>query len=144
MTLRALDPTAFDHTYPVLGKLLASEQGYDEFLSDHTFSRLLCKHTPFLWRVVAGDIFYHRIHPWLTPPPFPDGPPLLQVGGSPGGSPSGGGGSPGGNPGGSGGPFHTESAPEPSSWVLMASGLVLWLTLHWRCRRRFPRIPTPV
>ena len=62
--VRDQDPTAFDRKFPVLGKVLASEEGYDEFLSHHTFARLLCKHTPFLWRVVDGDILYHMIHPF--------------------------------------------------------------------------------
>lgn len=48
LDLRDQNPAAFDHKFPVLGKVLASEEGYDEFLSDHTREKLLCKHTPFL------------------------------------------------------------------------------------------------
>ena len=64
MHVRAEDPKAFDQKYHLLGKVLASEQGYNEFLKEHMFSKLLCVHTPFLWRVVDGDILYHKIHPF--------------------------------------------------------------------------------
>ena len=121
--LRDKDPADFYHKYPVLGKVLASEEGLDEFLSKHTFERLLCKHTPFLWRVIDGDILYHRIHPFLVDPKVPDCPldPLVN-------SPPPGGG-PGGDPG---GPIHPDAVPEPSSWMLMAAGLIFTLLAAMR------------
>jgi MYXO-CTERM domain-containing protein len=143
MNLRAENPTGFDHKYPVLGSILASEKGYDEFLSDHTFNRLLCVHTPFIWRVVAGDIFYHRIHPFDTPPAIPDGGPPVIIDGSPGGSPPVGGGTDPHNPG--GGTFQTNSLPEPSSGTLMAAALVLALLASARRRiYRFAKARKPV
>ena len=122
--------------------MLASEEGYDKFLSDHTFKKLFCEHTPFLWRVVAGDIFYHEIHPFENTPPGPGtggGPPPVDQGSS-GESPFSGGGStasgPGGTDGsgGSGGTVGIASVPEPSSWVLMTAGLVLAALAYGRRR----------
>jgi hypothetical protein len=137
VSLRDQDPTSFDHKYPVLGKVLASEQGYDEFLSDHTFQRLLCVHTPFIWRVIDGDTLYHRIHPFDNPPLVPPGGPTVITIPPIGGNTPGGGES--GNPGGSGGPggggtFQVNSVPEPSSWVLLASAVAV--TLIGAIRRR--------
>jgi hypothetical protein len=123
MTLRALNPTAFDQKFPVLGKLLANEQSYDAFLSDHRFAKLLCVHTPFLWRVVAGDIFYHRLHPWSAT----EGSQGLHGDGLTGGPPPSGPGPDGRNAGGSGGSLQANGVPEPSSWVLTASALGLAL-----------------
>ena len=154
MTLRGENPTGFDQKFPVLGKILASEQGYDEFLSERTFSKLLCVHTPFLWRMVAGDIFYHRIHPWPEPGlvqiggpnspidnPSGDGGPGHQGSGSsgdPGGS--GGSGSPGG---GSGGTVGVASVPEPSSAAILTGGitLVLLATIRRQIYKRLTGLP---
>jgi PEP-CTERM motif len=121
MHLRDENPAAFDHKYHLLGKILASEQGYDAFLNEHTFSKLLCVHTPFLWRVVDGDILYHRIHPFAAgladhTNPGPHAYSLSEEGGTHRE-----------NAAGSGGPFSPHAVPEPSSWVLMASGLALAL-----------------
>jgi len=127
MNLRADNPAAFDHKFPVLGRVLANEQGYDAFLNEHRFAKLLCVHTPFLWRVVAGDIFYHRLHPWSTSAQGPDGAQVVNGDGWPGGPDPSGPGSQGRNAGGSGGSIHPNSVPEPSSWVLAASALVLAL-----------------
>ena len=127
MHLRALNPTAFDHKFPVLGKVLANEQGYDAFLSDHRFAKLLCVHTPFLWRVVAGDIFYHRLHPWSATAVASEGTQGLHGDGWQGGPLPPGPGPDGRNAGGSGGSLQPNSVPEPSSWVLTASALVLAL-----------------
>jgi hypothetical protein len=69
--LRDNDPVGFDNKFPVLGKVIANEQGYDLFLSDHTFKRLWCVHTPFLWRVIEGDTLYHKLHPYGDPDPPP-------------------------------------------------------------------------
>jgi hypothetical protein len=129
--LRDKDPEAFDHKYPVLGKVLASEQGYDEFLSKHTFDRLLCKHTPFLWRVIDGDILYHRIHPFLITPKDPVCPPDPHTYIPP---PGGGSAGHGGDPGGSGGLIHPDAVPEPSSWMLMAAGAIFALLAATRRR----------
>jgi hypothetical protein len=132
MALRDADPTRFDQHRPVLGRILASEQGFDSFLAKHTFPRLLCVHTPFIWRVVDGDILYHKIHPFAEPPSVPDlGPPF------PGGEtsdniPPGSGGPPGG--GGSGTTVHVASVPEPSSWVILATGVTLALIAALRRR----------
>jgi hypothetical protein len=138
--LRELNPTRFDEQHPVLGTVLASEEGYDKFLSDHTFKKLFCEHTPFLWRVVAGDIFYHEIHPFEISPPGPGGGPPPVDHGSTGGSPFSGGGSPPGGPGGSGGSVGTASVPEPSSWVLMTAGLMVAALAYGR--RRVYRLAT--
>jgi hypothetical protein len=138
VTLRDEDPTAFDHRYPTLGKVLASEQGFDAFLAERTFPRLLCVHTPFLWRVVDGDILYHRIHPWPTPPLVSDGGPPLTPGNLPSSDPPGSGGPGGngpgdpGNPG--GGTVQVNSVPEPSSWVIMGSGVTVALLAAARRR----------
>jgi hypothetical protein len=150
LDLRAVNPTCFDLKHPVLGMVLASEKGYDAFLSDHTFKKLFCEHTPFVWRVVAGDIFYHKIHPFETAPPVSGGGPPAVVHGSSGGSPISGGGSPPGRgsggssspdgPGGPGGTVGTASVPEPSSWVLMTSGLALAALAYGR--RRVYRLAT--
>jgi hypothetical protein len=124
MHLRDDDSTAFDRTFPVLGKILASEQGYGEFLSHHTFEKLLCVHTPFLWRVVAGDIFYHKVHPFVIPPLVPDSSPGPHVDIPPS--------YPDihphdhiDDPGGPG--IHTNAVPEPSSWVLLTGGATVAL-----------------
>ena len=103
-TLRDENPTGFDKKFPVLGKVLASEQGFDQFLAERTFPRLLCVHTPFLWRVIDGDILYHRIHPWETSPVVPSGEPPLSSGDIPADNPPGGGGPGGNGPGGTGNP----------------------------------------
>ena len=132
--MRDENSTAFDHKYPVLGKILASEEGFDEFLSKRTFPRLLCKHTPFLWRVVDGDILYHKLHPFAIVPLIHDSLPDTQTGGSPWE------GSHDHNPGGSGGLIHTDAVPEPSSWVLTFMGLVFALLAI--VRRRIYRIAT--
>ncbi len=138
VNLRAENPLAFDQKHPTLGMVLASEQGYDEFLAERTFPRLLCVHTPFLWRVVAGDIFYHRLHPWPEPPIASGTGPGLSAGDLPGGNPAGGGGSgnnaPGGSGGSGGGTFSSASVPEPSSFVLLASGVTLALIAALRRR----------
>jgi PEP-CTERM motif len=134
MHLRDQAPNAFDHKHPLLGKVLASEKGLDEFLTDHTFSKLLCVHTPFLWRVVYGDILYHRMHPFVTTQPIPDSLPPSHHGALP---------SEGGSPGhdqGPGGLISSASVPEPSSWVMMSAGLAfVLLTL---ARRRIYRFAT--
>jgi PEP-CTERM motif len=125
MHLRAENPAAFDRKHPVLGSVLASEQGYNEFFKEHTFSKLLCVHTPFLWRVVAGDILYHKIHPFVSPQFIPDNLTALQPGGPPWDGGSHDQGPATGDPGGL---IHSTAAvPEPSSWVLMAAGLVFAL-----------------
>ena len=137
--LRDENPTAFDHKFPTLGKVLASEQGFDEFLAERTFPRLLCVHTPFLWRVVDGDILYHRLHPWPSPPVVPNGGPPLAPGDLPSGDSPGGGGPGAGEPGGSGAPggggtVGVNSVPEPSSLALLASGATLALIAAIRRR----------
>ena len=120
VNLRDQDPTAFDHKYPVLGQVLSSEAGYDKFLEERTFHHgLLCEHDPFLWRVVDGDILYHKLHPFIGPPLSPDSGPTLTIDTLPGAG--------GPNPPGSGGTIHSSSVPEPSSWVLMVSGVILAL-----------------
>jgi hypothetical protein len=128
MDVRDRNPAAFDHKYPVLGKVLASEEGFDKFLSEHKFQKLWCKNTPFLWRVVYGDILYHKIHPFVSPGvPYSlpdlqtDLPPVeIATNDHPG------------DPGGPGGGIHTNAVPEPSSWVLMASGLTFALVAATR------------
>jgi PEP-CTERM motif len=134
MHLRDERPTAFDHKHPVLGKVLASEQGLDEFLKDHTFSKLWCVHTPFHWRVVYGDILYHRIHPFVTTQPFPEILTAPQQVGLPweGGSDS--------HNLDPGGVIHLAAVPEPSSWVMMTAGLVFALLAL--VRRRIYRLAT--
>ncbi len=121
MGLYNRDPTRFDEQHPVLGRILASEEGFDAYLAKHTFPRLLCKHTPFLWRVIDGDILYHRLHPFAKPPSVPDTE-LTPPGGNTSDSTPPGGGGPGG---GSGPTIHQSSVPEPSSWVILASGVAL-------------------
>jgi hypothetical protein len=135
------DPTRFDEHDPVLGRILASEEGFDAFLARHTFPRLLCKHTPFLWRVIDGDILYHRLHPFAIPATSPDSGPTPLGGNTSDGIPPGGtgitpdGGGPGGHDpgggsgsgGGSGPTIHPASVPEPSSWVILASGVTFAL-----------------
>ncbi len=145
MGLYNSDPSRFDEHHPVLGRILASEEGFDAYLAKHTFPRLLCKHTPFLWRVIDGDILYHRLHPFAKPPSVPDTvltPPGGNTsdstppgGGGPGGHDPGGGGSGGG----SGPTIHQSSVPEPSSWVIMASGVALTFLAALR-RRIFRRL----
>ena len=119
MTLWSRDPSGFDHKYPTLGKVLASEQGFDDFLAERTFPRLLCVHTPFLWRVVDGDILYHELHPWQIPTVDPGGGPSFTAGDPPGGGSPAGDGPGTQDPGGSGGPgggtVQVNSVPEPSS-----------------------------
>ncbi len=92
-SLRDANPAGFDHKHPVLGNLLAGEAGLGRFLSTHHFHHgLLCVHDPFIWRVVEGDILYHKLHPFSNPssPPFTGPtPPIDSV---PGGDPPGGGG----------------------------------------------------
>jgi hypothetical protein len=131
MHLHDEDPARFDHKFPVLGKILESEQGFDDFLAGHTFARLLCKHTPFLWRVVDGDILYHRIHPFAHGPQIPESLPTIHYGGPPCE-----GGSDGHchDPGGSGVSIHSNAVPEPSSWVLMVGGLAFSLLAMTRRR----------
>jgi hypothetical protein len=117
MDVRDRNPVAFDHKHPVLGKVLASEQGLDEFLSKHTFHKLWCQNTPFLWRVVYGDVLYHKIHPFVTAPGVPHSFPDLHTDFPPVDIHT------IGPPGDPGGGDHANAVPEPSSWVLMASGL---------------------
>ena len=136
------DPTRFDEHHPVLGRILASEAGYDAFLAKHTFPRLLCVHTPFLWRVIDGDILYHKLHPFAKPPSVPDTAPAPPAGDSPDVEPPGGNGGPagGGGPGGgSGGTIHQASVPEPSSFVILATGcgLALLAAIRRRIFKRF-------
>jgi hypothetical protein len=119
MDMRDRNPAAFDHNHPLLGKVLASEQGLDEFLSKHTFHKLWCKNTPFLWRVVYGDVLYHKIHPFVSAPGDPDSLPDLHTDFPPVENNN------NGPPGDPGGGIHPNAVPEPSSWVLMASGLTL-------------------
>jgi hypothetical protein len=140
MHVRTESPAAFDHKYPVLGKVLASEDGFDEFLEERTFSKLLCVHTPFLWRVVDGDILYHKIHPFVPERLIPDSLPGLHQGGPPWeGGPHG-----LGHDHGPGGPgslnFSNAAVPEPSSWVMMAAGLAFALLAL--ARRRIYRLAT--
>ena len=135
MNLRAQDPASFDRKHPVLGKLLTGEKGLDDFLRQRTFHHgLLCVHTPFIWRVVDGDILYHKKHPFGSLPLIPGGGPAFNVDNGPGASASAGGGSGAHGTGGSGDTFHPSSVPEPSAWVLMASGLVLALVAFARRR----------
>ena len=152
MGLYKHDPTRFDEHRPVLGRILASEEGFDAYLAKHTFPRLLCVHTPFLWRVIDGDILYHRLHPFATAPSVPDTVTAPPGGNTPAADPPGtnsdpqGGGGPGGhNPGGAGsgggsGPtIQPASVPEPSSFVLMATGggLALLAAIRRRIYQRF-------
>jgi PEP-CTERM motif len=149
MGLYNRDPALFDEQHPVLGRILASEEGFDAFLAKHTFPRLLCKHTPFLWRVIDGDILYHRLHPFAKPPSVPDTV-LTPPGGNtadntpPGGGDPGGRDPGGGGPGGGSGPtIHPASVPEPSSLVLLATAGGLALVAAVR-RRIFKRLTTAV
>jgi hypothetical protein len=144
MGLYDRDPTRFDEHHPVLGRVLASEEGFDAYLAKHTFPRLLCKHTPFLWRVIDGDILYHRLHPFAKPPSVPDTE-LTPPGGNtsdstpPGGGPGGGDPGGGGPSGGSGPTIHQSSVPEPSSLVILSSGVALAFIAALR-RRIFRRL----
>jgi hypothetical protein len=147
------DPTRFDEHHPVLGRILASEQGFDAFLAKHTFPRLLCKHTPFLWRVIDGDILYHRLHPFAVPTSGSESGPTPPGGSTSDGTPPGGtgttpdGGGPGGHDPGSGGgsgggsgpTIRPASVPEPSSGILMVSGVTLALIAAFR-RRIYTRL----
>ncbi len=152
MSLFDKDPTRFDDHDPVLGRILASEQGSDAFLAKHTFPRLLCKHTPFLGRVIDGDILYLRLHPFAIPPTGPDSGPTPPGGNTSDGIPPGGtgttpdGGGPGGHDpagggsgGGSGPTIHPSAVPEPSSGVILASGVALALIAALR-RRIYMRL----
>ena len=139
MHVRGKDPAAFDHKLPVLGKILASEQGYDQFLSEHTFRKLLCEHTPFLWRVVDGDILYHKVHPFVITRRVPDGVPNLHFDVPPSIAGFQGRDNDPGGSGGSGGSFHPNAVPEPSSWVLLAGGATLALVAATR-RRIYSRL----
>jgi hypothetical protein len=139
MHLRAEDPTSFDHKYPVLGKILASEHGFDEFLAKHTFARLLCKHTPFLWRVIDGDILYHKVHPFAPGPLIPNSMPAMHTDGPQWAGGAGGQGHDH-DPGGAGGGIPSNAVPEPSSWVLTVTGLAF--TLLILARRRIYRLAT--
>jgi hypothetical protein len=135
MTLRDANPTAFDHSRPVLGSVLASEAGLGHFLATTPFHHgLLCPHDPFRWRVVEGDILYHKLFPFSNSPPSPLIGPSLPTDSRPGGStPEQG--PPGGGPGDPGPSIQISSVPEPSSWLLMASGVILALYAATRGRK---------
>ena len=146
MGLYDKNPTRFDEQHPVLGRILASEEGFDAYLAKHTFPRLLCKHTPFIWRVIDGDILYHRLHPFAKLPSVPYTELTPPGGNTPESTPPAAGGPGGHDPGGGGGsgpPIHQSSVPEPSSWVILATagGLALLAAVR---RRIFKRLTTAV
>ena len=81
LALRDANPSGVRlHTHPLLGSVLSGEAGFDKFLAKHQFHHgLLCEHDPFIWRVVEGDILYHKLHPFSNPSPPSVGGPAAVV-----------------------------------------------------------------
>jgi hypothetical protein len=121
--------TGFDQKHGMVSAVLGSQQIYAQDLEAWRLHPDRFGHEHHgLWRVIDGDMLFHKKHPYQQPiPPVPPG--WLPRGGggpAPPGSPSG---------GGPGSPVHSYgTVPEPSSGVLGITAIVVGL-LAAVCRR---------
>ncbi len=75
VALRNLAPAKFDRVHPLGGRLLASEAVYEKLLKEWEEHPLRFEHNhECVWRVLYGDLIYHRLHAHeaLSPPPYSD------------------------------------------------------------------------
>jgi hypothetical protein len=135
VVLRDRDPEKFDQIHKLGGRLLASEAVYEQLLHEWKAHPVKFENAhECVWRVLEGDMYYHELHPF-QPPVLPGGdPPITPVDVF---TPPGGGPTPPNDPP-PGGGVHSASVPEPSAFVLLASGLVLVSLAE--ARRRFKSV----
>jgi hypothetical protein len=103
-----------------LRRVLGSEEGDDKFLSERMIRKRLSERTPCIWRVVDGNILYHKTLSFTVRPKITNGEPALPAAVPPPYSWSGNAGPDAQHPRGSSGTLQPNSVPEPSAWNLMA------------------------